>query len=121
MSNFMGSAIIASQNQMRDSAQKAVNHYAWAAEDAAKDAANARGEAAHTRELLEKANAKIAAIENELTIEKQKNRELTEKLEDHFVVSEAVKEEMTARYKKLHAKFIELSGKNNCQTIPVEQ
>ena len=111
MSNFMGSAIIASQNETRDKAQKAINQYAWAAEDAANDAKRASADAAHTRGLLEKANAKIAAIENELTIEKQKNRELTEKLEDHFVVFEAVKEEMTARYKKLHAKFIELSGK----------
>ena len=31
----MGSALIASQNEMRDKAQKAINQQAWAAEDAA--------------------------------------------------------------------------------------
>ena len=69
MSNFMGSAIIASQNQMRDSAQKAVNHYAWAAEDAAQAAKNAHNTAAHLKRL---ANMQANTIENqEITIQNQ--------------------------------------------------
>ena len=69
MSNFMGSAIIASQCETRDKAQRAVNHYAWAAEDAAQAAKNAHNTAAHAKRL---ANMQANTIENqEITIQNQ--------------------------------------------------
>ena len=70
MNDFLGSAIIASQCETRDKAQKAINQYAWAAEDAAQAAKNAHDAAAHASSI---AATQENTIENQkITIENQK-------------------------------------------------
>lgn len=105
MSDFMGSAHIISQNEMRDKAQKAINQQAWAAEDAANAAKRANADASNARAELAEVRNKLAQTEEALTLEKQNTQKLAEALEDHKVINEIAQKEMTARYQNLKLQY----------------